>query len=328
MLHIASMSSLLRVTAANLSRSVLRSPHGKRLCSSAGQGVGNDARPAAKDTDPIQISLSEALPDLPPAVHTRPPKQEKVQSQVTTLSNGLKVASEPRFGQFCTVGVCVDSGSRYEIAYPSGVSHFLEKIAFGATEKFNSRDDILLRFVVLFQCFFQAFLTILSLSLEKYGGICDCQSTRDTFLYAASVDRRGLGPTIEILGDAVLRPLIKDEEMECVRQAVQFEIEDGELNPTQEVFGVEGIHAAAFANNTVGLSKVCPEKNVDVINRKTLLHYLRNYHTPDRMVLAGVGVDHDQLCEFGEVLRLRFYPKYSKEQLLYFQYFTGIRCIL
>ena len=41
--------------------------------------------------------------------------------------------------------------------------------------------------------------------LEKYGGICDCQSTRDTFLYAASVDSKGLDATVEILGDVVLR---------------------------------------------------------------------------------------------------------------------------
>lgn len=26
--------------------------------------------------------------------------------------------------------VVIDSGSRYEVAYPSGVSHFLEKLAF------------------------------------------------------------------------------------------------------------------------------------------------------------------------------------------------------
>ena len=72
------------------------------------------------------------------------------------------------------------------MAYPSGVSHFLEKLAFGATSKFESRDAIMGQ-------------------LEKYGGICDCQSTRDTFLYAASVDSRGLDATVEILGDVVLR---------------------------------------------------------------------------------------------------------------------------
>lgn len=29
-----------------------------------------------------------------------------------------------------TVSVVIDSGSRYEVAYPSGISHMLEKLAF------------------------------------------------------------------------------------------------------------------------------------------------------------------------------------------------------
>ena len=39
---------------------------------------------------------------------------------------------------------------------------------------------------------------------------------RDTFLYAASVDSRGLDATVEILGDVVLRPQITDDELKMV----------------------------------------------------------------------------------------------------------------
>ena len=66
-----------------------------------------------------------------------------------------------------------------------------------------------------------------------YGGICDCQSTRDTFLYAASVENRGLEATIEILGDVVLRPRITEEELELTRQTIRFELEDIHLRPDQ-----------------------------------------------------------------------------------------------
>lgn len=73
--------------------------------------------------------LTEPLKDLPEAIYATA-KSEQNGTQVTTLSNGLRVASENRFGQFCTIGVVIDSGPRYEVAYPSGVSHFLEKLAF------------------------------------------------------------------------------------------------------------------------------------------------------------------------------------------------------
>jgi len=237
--------------------------------------------PPAKDTVSWQESLDKDLPGMPSAVYIGRSSQINGQTEttkVTTLSNGLRVATESKFGQFCTVGVCIDSGSRYEVAHPSGISHFLEKLAFGATEKYSSRDEILK-------------------SLEKYGGICDCQSTRDTFLYAASVDRRGLDATLEILGDVVLRPLITDEELEASKTAISYEIEDAVLNPMQEAFTVEAIHAAAFANNTVGLPKICPLTNIESMTRATLMNYLSNYHSPERMVVAGVGVDHHELVE-------------------------------
>ena len=82
----------------------------------------------------------------------------------------------------------------------------------------------------------------------------------------------------------------------------RFELEDAELRPDQEPYMVEAIHAAAFANNTLGLPKMCPEGNVDsAINRAILMNFLKSYHTPDRMVLAGVGVDHDKLVEAAQV---------------------------
>jgi len=261
-----------------------------RSHSNESSGTNNDKQPIrlpddalpAKDTASWQEGLDKKLPGIATANYiaksTHTSSSEKETTKVTTLSNGLRVATEAKFGQFCTVGVVIDSGSRYEVAHPSGISHFLEKLAFGATEKYSSRDEILKK-------------------LEKFGGICDCQSTRDTFLYAASVDRRGLDSTIEILGDVVLRPVITDEELEASKAAISFEIEDAQLNPMQEAFTVEAIHAAAFSNNTVGLPKICPLSNIESMTRGTLMNYLSNYHSPERMVVAGVGIDHEELVE-------------------------------
>lgn len=47
--------------------------------------------------------LSQPLPNLPKAVYSDV-NEENQTTQITVLSNGLRVASENRFGQFCTVG--------------------------------------------------------------------------------------------------------------------------------------------------------------------------------------------------------------------------------
>ncbi|KAJ6642391.1 Mitochondrial-processing peptidase subunit alpha [Pseudolycoriella hygida] len=221
--------------------------------------------------------LSEPLPNLPPVTYAVA-KPEYDQTQVTTLSNGLRVASENRFGQFCTVGVIIDSGPRYEVAYPSGVSHFLEKLAFSSTQAYSDKDNILK-------------------DLEKHGGISDCQSSRDTFVYAASVDSRGLETVTRVLSEVVLRPLLHDFEVDMARQAVLFELESLNMRPEQEPLLMDMIHAAAYRDNTLGLPKLCPQENSSKIDRQILLNYLKHHHTPERMVVAGVGVNHDEFVK-------------------------------
>lgn len=212
--------------------------------------------------------------DLPQVEYAQVRKEQE-ETRVTTLSNGLRVASENRFGQFCTIGVVIDSGPRYEVAYPSGIAHFLEKLAFNSTMEYPEKDIILKE-------------------LEKHGGICDCQSSRDTFIYAASADSRGLDQVTKVLGEVVMRPQLKIEEVDMARQAVLFELESLHMRPEQEPILMDMIHAAAYRDNTLGLPKLCPPTNAPKIDRNMLLTYLKHHHTPQRMVVAGVGVHHDE----------------------------------
>lgn len=71
------------------------------------------------------------------------------------------------------------------------------------------------------------------------------------------MDVRGQSAAVEIIADAVLRPLIQDSELEDARMAIEYEIEDAQLNPMQENIMLEMIHAAAFSNNTVGKKTLC-----------------------------------------------------------------------
>jgi hypothetical protein len=57
-------------------------------------------------------------------------------THVTKLDNGLRLASEKLFGEFCTVGVIIDAGPRYEKSFKNGTTHFLEKLAFNVKHKF------------------------------------------------------------------------------------------------------------------------------------------------------------------------------------------------
>uniref|UniRef100_A0A8C7HNR4 Mitochondrial-processing peptidase subunit alpha n=1 Tax=Oncorhynchus kisutch TaxID=8019 RepID=A0A8C7HNR4_ONCKI len=222
------------------------------------------------------ISLSAPLPGIPKPVFAAVDSHEQCETKITTLENGLKVASQNKFGQFCTVGILVNSGSRHETKYPSGIAHFLEKLAFSSTAQYGSKDEILL-------------------TLEKHGGICDCQTSRDTTMYAVSAEVKGLDTVVSLLSDAVLQPRLLDEEIEMTRMAVRFELEDLSMRPDPEPLLTEMIHAAAYRGNTVGLPRFCPVESVEKIDKKLLHMYLQSYYCPERMVLAGVGIEHEQL---------------------------------
>lgn len=204
-----------------------------------------------------------------------------METKITKLSNGLRVASQNKFGQFCTIGTVIDSGSRYERNHPNGISHFIEKLAFNSTEDFDSKDSIMK-------------------ILEKYGGICDCQGSRDTLIYAASVHSKGLDSVMHLLSEAVLRPKFTDMEMEFARRMIQFELQDLDMRPDPEPILHEMIHSAAYRGNTLGLNRLCSEENINIIQRNDLFDYINLYHRPERMVIAGVGVEHDRLVELAE----------------------------
>jgi processing peptidase subunit alpha len=48
--------------------------------------------------------MDTPLPGVPVARHVRPEDLPDRETRITTLDNGIKVASEDCFGQYCTVG--------------------------------------------------------------------------------------------------------------------------------------------------------------------------------------------------------------------------------
>jgi predicted Zn-dependent peptidase len=60
--------------------------------------------------------------------------------QVTTLSNGLRVASEFVNGQLATVGVHIKAGTRHEAFEKSGMSALAKTMAFQGTDNMSAQE--------------------------------------------------------------------------------------------------------------------------------------------------------------------------------------------
>ncbi|KRZ54119.1 Mitochondrial-processing peptidase subunit alpha [Trichinella nativa] len=229
--------------------------------------------------DACKVPLSVPLSGLPEATYvTVVSEDDPFKAKISKLNSGLRIASEKKYGEFCTIGAVVDAGSRYEALFPSGTSHFLEKLAFTSCEKFQTSEEIVK-------------------TLEKHGAIVDCQHTKDGIIYAASCRTDAFKPVLEFIADVMFNPIFSDSELHTARQVVESNIEMVNTKPEPDDLLHDLIHAAAYRDNTLGLPKFCPVKNIAQIDQKTLLSFMKTYYTPDRIVVGGVGVDHDQLIE-------------------------------
>jgi len=82
-----------------------------------------------------KVSFGKALRRYPRPRHASTlPLNPSV--RVTTLPNKIRVATENTPGHFSSVGLYIDAGARYETPPSSGVSHFLDRMAFKV--RFNS----------------------------------------------------------------------------------------------------------------------------------------------------------------------------------------------
>ena len=72
-----------------------------------------------------RLSLSRSL-----ATTSTPTPTNYPELKVTTLPNGVRVASDPTPGHFVAAGVYVDAGSRYESLKTRGAGHMVDRLGF------------------------------------------------------------------------------------------------------------------------------------------------------------------------------------------------------
>uniref|UniRef100_A0A0N4ZQD4 Mitochondrial-processing peptidase subunit alpha n=1 Tax=Parastrongyloides trichosuri TaxID=131310 RepID=A0A0N4ZQD4_PARTI len=199
-------------------------------------------------------------------------------SEITKFSNGLTVATEKAYGTFSTIGVAVNSGSRYETYYPHGTTHILQKLAFASSQNYPNPMET-------------------ESLISKSGALLDCQSTRDCFLYASSCFNNSQENILSIIADTLHRPYISDEELAGAKDICLMELQQMLRNPDPEPLVMDWFHRAAYGRNTLGLGKFVSEETIQKIKRQHLLSYMAQYHVPSNIVVAGVGVDHEHFVE-------------------------------
>ncbi|KAA1473858.1 hypothetical protein DENSPDRAFT_860041 [Dentipellis sp. KUC8613] len=201
-------------------------------------------------------------------------------TEVTTLSNGLTVATEAHpHAQTATVGVWIDAGSRAETDATNGTAHFLEHMAFKGTGRRSQH--------------------ALELEVENLGAHLNAYTSREQTVYYAKSFRKDVPQAVDIISDILQNSKLESSAVERERDVILREQQEVDKQHEEVVF--DHLHAVAFQHQPLGRTILGPKKNILSIQRDDLASYIKTNYTADRMVLVGAGgVDHGELVKAAE----------------------------
>ncbi|XP_062853042.1 cytochrome b-c1 complex subunit 1, mitochondrial [Trichomycterus rosablanca] len=196
------------------------------------------------------------------------------ETRVTTLENGLRVASEETGHATCTVGLYINVGSRYESEKNNGAGFFLEHLAFKGTKKHPQ--------------------AALESAVESMGAHLSAYTSREHTAYYMKTLAKDLPKAVELLSEVVQSASLSEAEIEQQRGVVLKELEEVE-GSLQDVC-LDLLHSTAFQGTPLGQSVLGPSQNARTLNRQDLVEYINSHYKAPRMVLAVAGgVNHDEL---------------------------------
>lgn len=198
--------------------------------------------------------------------------------QITSLPNGIRVATEDLPGHFSGIGVYIDAGSRYESDGLRGVSHIIDRLAFKSTA--NRTADQMLE------------------SIETLGGNIQCASSRESLMYQSATFNSAVPDAMALLADTIRNPNNTPEEVERQLETADYEI--GEIWGKPELILPELVHMAAYKDNTLGNPLLCPKERLQSIDRRTVEAYRSAFFKPERIVVAFAGVNHHDAVKLTE----------------------------
>jgi predicted Zn-dependent peptidase len=200
--------------------------------------------------------------------------------KLTTLSNGLKVASRPMPGfETVAVGLYADAGSRHEPARVNGLAHLFEHMVFKGAGGRSARE--------------------LSEAVEDVGGDLNACTERDGTNFTASLLAEHLPLGIELLSDMVLRPHFDAADLAREKEVVLQELGEARDTPSDIIF--DDLWSAAFPEQPLGRSILGDEASIASITGDDLHAWRTGLYRAGSLTLVAAGkVDHDALVALAQ----------------------------
>lgn len=195
-----------------------------------------------------------------------------------TLPNGLRIILAPNGGvESATTLVMVGAGSRYENAKNSGVSHFLEHMAFKGTKSRPTAREI-------------------STLIDGIGAESNAFTGKEMTGYYIKSASSHVPLALDILSNMLTESLFKEEEIEREKGVIVEEINLYNDTPMRNIGNV--YERLLYGDTPMGWDIAGRKETVTKFNRKDFIDYMDSLYSADNMVVVVAGnFDKDKILK-------------------------------
>ncbi len=197
--------------------------------------------------------------------------------RVVQLPSGLTVAVEPMIStRTVSIGVWVGAGARDETPDRSGISHFLEHLLFKGTETRSAID--------------------ISQTIDRLGGDINAFTSKEYTAYYCRIPARHAATGVELLGDVLTAPALRDADIESERQVILEELAMDDDSPEDVVH--REFSAAVFGDHPLGRDTAGDRSSVRGLTGDAVRDFHASQYVTENTVVAVAGaVDPDEVID-------------------------------
>jgi predicted Zn-dependent peptidase len=188
--------------------------------------------------------------------------------RVVQLPSGLTVAVEPMMStRTAAIGVWVGVGARDESRELAGISHFLEHLLFKGTADRSAID--------------------ISQAIDRVGGDINAFTSKEYTAYYCRLPARHVEVGIDLLGDVLTSPALRDDDIDSERQVILEELAMDEDSPEDVAHREFG--AAVFGDHPLGRDTAGDRDSVLGLTADAVRSFHRERYVTSNTVVAIAG---------------------------------------
>ncbi len=192
-------------------------------------------------------------------------------------SNGINVVTySMEHVNSVTINVIVKVGSRYESEQESGISHFLEHMAFKGTTNRTA--------------------TEIAIEFDRIGGHFNAYTSRENTVYYTKILSQHTKQAMTILADILQNSVFNSDEITKEFSVISQEIAEVKDNPDDLVY--EKFYTLAYPNQPLGRSILGTVENIAKFDKSMFTNYMSKHYTANNIVISIAGkINHgDAVC--------------------------------